>query len=122
MPPAPDKITHARALMASRQFDRARALLLPLARRPDPVVDSLLAQTFEGLQEVERALFYARRAYDAEPGHDARVYEYGRMLAATGHFEEGIPLLARAAALAPRAHAPRISLASAHLDRGDYAG
>jgi tetratricopeptide (TPR) repeat protein len=121
-PPAPVPVSagEARAALAQNRFAEAEALFgAALARSPaDP--DLLVGRArarfalwrpAEGLADVERALAL-------RDGAEARALR-GRQLALGRRFDEAIPDLERAVALAPADAVTWCTLAAAQVNRGD---
>lgn len=75
---------------------------------------------WQSAQEAQRAWEFYHAALQFDPEHAEANCFAGKMLAAQGRFEAALPVLEKAAALAPHAYEPHLSLALCHLSRRNY--
>jgi protein O-GlcNAc transferase len=107
-------IAEARQLLSAGQAPKARALLLKQAQKDPKNADIAGMLGFAFLQErdLDRAMYYARRACDLAPAESAHVVNLGNLQAISGNPQTAIDTYRRAMQINPRNLRARVSLAA----------
>lgn len=111
----------ASALFYADELDAAMETLAPLLDTDAPAAADLVAagNIEQSRDRMDAAAGYYRRAIEADPDSAAAHYDLGMVLAHFGQFEEALPHLAKAHALAPDDLPALLALASVTGETGD---
>jgi protein O-GlcNAc transferase len=113
--PDPARLNLARTHIEQGRYDQARAVLARiLTREPlDPAANNLMGFTLRRLGLDAQAMFYARRALDAEPGNPGLAVNVANLLLAAGDPDNAADMYRRAIDLEPARPEARVGLTHA---------